>query len=70
MYSFEEKWVEQVFWAEQKDLGRSTMATNEPHNVNQYYVMNHSINSFTGASEAPAYGGYVKKLIISGQNNK
>ena len=31
--------------------------------LNQYYVMNYSINSFTGASEAPAYGGYVKKLI-------
>ena len=23
--------------------------------------MNYSINSFTGASEAPTYGGYIKK---------
>ena len=31
--------------------------------IYKYYVMNYSINSFTGASEASAYGGYVKKLI-------
>ena len=30
--------------------------------IYQCYVMNYSINSFTGASEAPAYGGYV--LVI------
>ena len=29
--------------------------------------MNYSINSFTGASEAPAYGGYV--LVICKKNN-
>ena len=36
------------------------------YEINKYYVMNYSINSFTGASEAPACGGYV--LVICKKN--
>ena len=38
MSSFEYKLVKEVFWADQRDLGRSTMPTNKPHNVNKPFI--------------------------------
>ena len=51
---------------ETKKTDSNLMLCISPILIYQYYVMNYSINSFTGASKAPAYGGYV--LLICKKN--